>query len=89
MRVIAASHALAGRLGKAEEMVAHLRDLNPALRLSNLADVLPPFRRSDDRDRYIEELGASRSTKVICTMSRGGFRHKQHAALCNSNVCIW
>jgi TolB-like protein/DNA-binding SARP family transcriptional activator len=57
MRVIAASHALAGRLEKAEEMVAHLRNLNPTLRLSNLADVLPPFRRTDDRNRYIEGLG--------------------------------
>ncbi|NKJ74095.1 hypothetical protein ELI13_12870 [Rhizobium ruizarguesonis] len=28
----------------------------PALRLSNLADVLPPFRRPDDRNRYIEAL---------------------------------
>lgn len=56
MRVIAASHALAGRLGKAQEMVARLRVLNPTLRLSNLADVLPPFRRADDRDRYIEGL---------------------------------
>lgn len=56
MRVTAASHALAGRQEKAEEMVVHLSDLNPALRLSNLADVLPPFRRPDDRDRYIEGL---------------------------------
>ena len=55
-RIIAASHALAGRLGQAQDMVGHLRGLNPELRLSNLADVLPPFRRPDDRNRYIDGL---------------------------------
>lgn len=56
MRVAAASHALAGQPAKAQEMIARLCEINPTLRLSNLADVLPPFRRLDDRDRYIEGL---------------------------------
>ncbi|MER9482577.1 adenylate cyclase [Mesorhizobium sp. M0494] len=56
LRVAAASHALAGRLEKAHEMVARLCEFDPTLRLSNLADVLPPFRRLDDRNRYIEGL---------------------------------
>jgi TolB-like protein len=55
-RIAAASHALAGRPAEAREMMARLREFNPALRLSNLADVLPPFRRPDDRNRYIEAL---------------------------------
>jgi TolB-like protein/DNA-binding SARP family transcriptional activator len=55
-RIAAASHALAGRLAEAREMMARLREFNPALRLSNLPDVLPPFRRPDDRNRYIEAL---------------------------------
>lgn len=56
MRVVAAGHALAGRLAEAQEMVARVCEFDPALRLSNLADILPPFRRPDDRDRYIEAL---------------------------------
>ena len=56
MRVVAAGHALAGRLVEARAMVVRLRELNPALRLSNLADILPPFRRPDDRNRYIDAL---------------------------------
>jgi TolB-like protein/DNA-binding SARP family transcriptional activator/Tfp pilus assembly protein PilF len=56
MRVAAAGHALAGRLAEAQEMIARLCEFDPALRLSNIADVLPPFRRPDDRNRYIEAL---------------------------------
>jgi hypothetical protein len=37
-------------------MMARLRELDPTLRLSNLAEVLPPFCRPDDRSRYIEGL---------------------------------
>jgi TolB-like protein/DNA-binding SARP family transcriptional activator len=56
MRVVAAGHALGGRLAHASEMIARLCEFDPALRLSNLADVLPPFRRLDDRNRYVEAL---------------------------------
>ncbi|WP_087001333.1 BTAD domain-containing putative transcriptional regulator [Rhizobium sullae] len=56
MRVVAAGNALAGRLAEAQDMIARICELDPALRLSNLVDVLPPFRRLDDRDRYIEAL---------------------------------
>ncbi|KZS52593.1 TolB-like protein/DNA-binding SARP family transcriptional activator [Rhizobium sp. BK226] len=56
MRVMAAGQAMAGRIGQAQETVARLCLMDPALRLSNLADVLPPFRRPDDRARYIEAL---------------------------------
>lgn len=56
LRVLAAGHALAGRLAQAQEMIARLCELDPALRLSNLADMLPPFRRPDDRNRYTEAL---------------------------------
>ncbi|MER9297700.1 adenylate cyclase [Mesorhizobium sp. M0621] len=56
MRVVAAGHALAGRLAEAREMTARLCEFDAALRLSNLADVLPPFRRQDDRARYVEAL---------------------------------
>ncbi len=45
--VIAASHALAGRLDEAQRAMKHLRELDPALRVSNLADWLP-IRRPED-----------------------------------------
>jgi tetratricopeptide (TPR) repeat protein len=39
--VIAASHALAGHQERAQRAMTHLRELDPTLRLSNLADWLP------------------------------------------------
>lgn len=42
--VIAASHALAGRLDDARRAMRHLRELDPALRISNLTDWLPLHR---------------------------------------------
>ncbi|WP_287196084.1 BTAD domain-containing putative transcriptional regulator [Mesorhizobium sp.] len=56
MRVAAAGHALAGRLLEAQQIMARLCAFDPLLRLSNLAEVLPPFYRPDDRSRYIEGL---------------------------------
>lgn len=42
--IIAASHALAGRSGEAERTMAHLRELDPTLRVSSLKDWLPIHR---------------------------------------------
>jgi TolB-like protein/class 3 adenylate cyclase/Tfp pilus assembly protein PilF len=56
MRSAAASHALAGRAVEAEKAMAQLRQFYPQLRLSKLADVIPPFRRSEHRDRLVEGL---------------------------------
>jgi TolB-like protein/two-component SAPR family response regulator len=56
MRMAAVSHALAGRLAEAQNALARLRRLYPSLRLSNLGDAMPPFRRSDDVARYTEGL---------------------------------
>jgi len=39
--IIAASHALAGRMEDAKRAMQHVRRLDPALRISNLADWLP------------------------------------------------
>ncbi|WP_287074470.1 hypothetical protein [Mesorhizobium sp.] len=55
-RVAAAGHALAGRVLEARQTMARLCAFDPLLRLSNLAEVLPPFYRPDDRSRYIEGL---------------------------------
>ena len=46
--IIAASHALAGRIDDAQRAMSHLRQLDPALRVSNLAGLAadPPAARS-------------------------------------------
>jgi TolB-like protein/DNA-binding winged helix-turn-helix (wHTH) protein len=55
LRVAAASNALAGRLSRARNALAHLRELNPVLRVSSLKDLVP-FRRPEDLARYEEGL---------------------------------
>ena len=45
--IIAASHALAGREHEAQRAISHLRQLDPALRVSNLKDWLPIHRPED------------------------------------------
>ena len=56
LRIAAASNAMAGRPEQAHKAVARLRQLNPALRVSNLKDVLGPYRRAEDLSRYEEGL---------------------------------
>lgn len=56
LRIAAASNAMAGRLEQAHKAVARLRQLNPALRVSNLKDSVGPYRRADDLARYEEGL---------------------------------
>jgi TolB-like protein/class 3 adenylate cyclase len=56
LRIAAASNAMAGRLEQAHEAVSRLRQLNTALRVSNLKDVLGPYRRAEDLSRYEEGL---------------------------------
>jgi adenylate cyclase len=56
LRIAAVSNAMAGRPEQAHMAMARLRQLNPALRISNLKDVLPPIRRAEDLSRYEEAL---------------------------------
>jgi len=56
LRVAAAGNALAGKMEQARQAMARIRHLDPALRLSNLADTMPPLRRSEDRQRWAEGL---------------------------------
>jgi TolB-like protein/tetratricopeptide (TPR) repeat protein len=51
----AASGALAGRMGEAQEAMARLRQLEPALRMSNLDDLFP-IRRSELFARWAEGM---------------------------------
>jgi tetratricopeptide (TPR) repeat protein len=53
--VATASHALGGRAAEARQTLAHLCDLNPALRVSNIKD-WAPFSRPDDLARLEDGL---------------------------------
>ena len=55
LRIAAASNAMAGRPEQAHKAVARLRQLNPALRVSTLKDVVGPW-RANDLARYEEGL---------------------------------
>jgi adenylate cyclase len=55
LRLMAASHALAGRLEEARNAMALARQLDPALRVSDIKNWIR-FRRPDDLARYEEAL---------------------------------
>lgn len=55
LRVGAASLACAGRRFEAQKVMARIRQIDPELRVSNLADVVP-FRGENDITRYIDGL---------------------------------
>jgi adenylate cyclase len=54
-RVAAAAYALSGKIVEAREAMARMRALDPSLRLSNLENVLAPY-RCEDRAHYVEGL---------------------------------
>ena len=54
-RVVAASHALAGRMEPARKAMARLRQLDPTLRISNLREVAP-LQPPEDYAKYEEGL---------------------------------
>jgi hypothetical protein len=55
MTIAAASSALAGQLAEAQKAMTRLRQLDPALRVSNLHDFLP-LRRPEDLEKLSEGL---------------------------------
>lgn len=55
-RIAAASAAMAGHAGHAAKFVGLLLEVDPGRRVSNLTDVLGPYRRSDDIARYQQGL---------------------------------
>ena len=56
LRIGAASNALAGRAMEASKICTRLRQVDPALRVSNLGDRLGPYRRPEDIARLIDGL---------------------------------
>jgi TolB-like protein/class 3 adenylate cyclase/Tfp pilus assembly protein PilF len=55
IRTLAASSAMAGRQEKAQKAMAHLRELDPGLRIANLRDLFP-LRRTEDFVKWEEGL---------------------------------
>ena len=55
VRELAAANALAGRLLEAQKTMAHLRQLDPALRVTNVKDWVP-LRRPEDLARLEDGL---------------------------------
>jgi adenylate cyclase len=55
IRIAAATNAMTGRLKLAQEEIVLMRQLDPTLCVSNLADVMP-FRRPEDLAKYSEAL---------------------------------
>jgi TolB-like protein/class 3 adenylate cyclase/tetratricopeptide (TPR) repeat protein len=56
LRIGAASNAMAGRLERAQKAVVRLHEVYPTLRISDLKNVLGPYRRAEDPARYEEGL---------------------------------
>jgi len=56
LRIAAASNALSGRATEATKVCTRLRQVDPALRISNLRDRVGPYRRPEDIARLIEGL---------------------------------
>jgi adenylate cyclase len=56
IRVAAASNAMAGRLDEASRFIARALQLDPELRISNLKDRIPAWRRPEDFARYADAL---------------------------------
>jgi tetratricopeptide (TPR) repeat protein len=55
-RLAAIAYALSDRMVEAREAMARLREIDPTLRLANLARVAAPFRRPEDLARFTEGL---------------------------------
>jgi hypothetical protein len=56
LRVAAVAYALSDRIMEAREAMARLCEIDPTLRLANLARVAAPFRRPEDLARFTEGL---------------------------------
>jgi hypothetical protein len=56
LRIAAASSALAGRAEEGTTMTARLRQVDPALRVSNLRNILGPYRNPEHLAKYEDAL---------------------------------
>jgi len=56
LRIAAASCALAGRDDEAKRLIARLLEIDPALRISNLNNILGPYRHPEHLAKYADAL---------------------------------
>jgi tetratricopeptide (TPR) repeat protein len=56
LRIHAASNALGGRLERARRSTERLLERNPKLRISGLREIMGPYRRAVDAEKYVEAL---------------------------------
>jgi TolB-like protein len=56
LRIHAASNALGGRLERARRSTERLLERNPKLRISGLREIIGPYRRAVDAEKYVEGL---------------------------------
>ena len=56
MRILGIASALGGQLDEARIAIARMSALDPTLRMSNIERVIPPYRRDEDRARYLQGL---------------------------------
>src|SRR5262245_39148973 len=56
LRIAAASCALAGRNEEAKSLMARLLEIDPSLRVSNLQNILPPYRQLERAAKYTDAL---------------------------------
>jgi TolB-like protein len=56
MRILAIASALDGQLDEARIAISRMSAFDPTLRMSSIERVIPPYRRAEDRARYLEGL---------------------------------
>jgi TolB-like protein len=54
LRFLAAAYAMSGRLDEARRTMAEFVRARPQVRLSNIGDWMPPYRRPEDVERFVE-----------------------------------
>ena len=70
LRIAAASNAMVGRPEQAHEAIARLRQVNPALRVSNLKNLVGPIggpKTSHDMKKDCGELGCPNEHRSQCS----------------------
>jgi TolB-like protein len=56
MRILGIASAMDGQLDEARIAISRMSAFDPTLRMSNIERVIPPYRREEDRARYLDGL---------------------------------
>jgi tetratricopeptide (TPR) repeat protein len=76
-RVLAAAYAMSGRLDEARRTMADFVRARPQVRLSNVKNWMPPYRRPEDVERYVAAYRLARMTIIRLP---GGLVHEYRNA---------